>query len=908
MNDDNNNFNEDIGGGGDDSAPKKPSPTSAASSARISSLSDSQNNDIGLYEIDHFQQDFAAVDDDPNNAIRVVDPNEDSNVNHQSGAGRGVVILPPDQGPFPPPPPPQNEIPPSIQRVLAPEAVQVRQPQAQRHQQQQFHAYPDPSTSPPPIVVSRTPPETFTITPLANNGDDISTVGSGTFGRGGGHGMGMMVSGPWWDDYDYHNNSPGAAGGVGAGGEGLPERPVTPRMSNHKSNTNVMMMLDDNIESGGDNSTLTTPPPGSIPPTPYFSEEEDDSEAILSAYRYYSRRARRRNMFCLALLCGIIILCVLAVLILSLVRIRRELNGLNGVVSSNDTDGGGGLSNVTDDNTTLYPALPPIWGDFGNFPSAETRYPSSPSTPTTPTPSPAIAVTSPSPSFSPSSFFGGNDDTIGGGGDYVPTVFEPTRMPSRPINQPVIVSQRPPTKQPIIVSSPTRTPTKSPVNPPPTRSPVNRPPTRAPNNPTPTRKPTRAPVQPSPTRKPTRPPTNPPPTRKPTRAPVRPSPTRKPTRPPTNPSPTRKPTRAPVNPPPTQDPTQSPVHPPTPSPVNPPPTPAPVTSTIAPAIIDSPAFIPPATPRNGGGFPKYPRDVRFQPWDELDEDSKHLYSTNLGYDEFTWNEPGSLWIEHKSFETLQGNASLPPALVDTIHYVMGFTEESWDCWINHYVDYHWFELSETQTSSGSAEDAFRALGWTKHKWGSTDRDEWPDSEFKCWLELTAKERSAAEELCYTKELWDKIPLPEWGQLRMARSDLKKLLKERSAEDDLDVKSWNPRSRAFEVVASDPDYFEYSEERVIQRYVLSLFAFGLRSKKEMEFQGIPTVIQSWTTTSDECTWFTPNPHDPVCNNDGMYQRIDLRDTNLYGTLPHELSLLSNSLSELYFLHLSSLRNG
>ena len=79
-------------------------------------------------------------------------------------------------------------------------------------------------------------------------------------------------------------------------------------------------------------------------------------------------------------------------------------------------------------------------------------------------------------------------------------------------------------------------------------------------------------------------------------------------------------------------------------------------------------------------------------------------------------------------------------------------------------------------------------------------------------------------------------------------------------------------------------------------MLSLFAFGLRSSDESDYNGIPTVIQSWTTNSDECSWFTPNPHDQVCDENGMYQRIDLRNTNLFGTIPSELSLLSNSLSE------------
>jgi hypothetical protein len=133
-----------------------------------------------------------------------------------------------------------------------------------------------------------------------------------------------------------------------------------------------------------------------------------------------------------------------------------------------------------------------------------------------------------------------------------------------------------------------------------------------------------------------------------------------------------------------------------------------------------------------------------------------------------------------------------------------------------------------------------------------------------------------------------------SEMDQARAAFLTLLADRSVEsDDSSLElilqdTDSPQHRAFEWVTSDPGYFGYSPERIIQRWVLSVFALGFSSR--------PSVFDdSWMGDSDECTWYSSRP-DSVCNADGLYERIDVRDASLFGTLPSELALLSNSLSK------------
>lgn len=118
---------------------------------------------------------------------------------------------------------------------------------------------------------------------------------------------------------------------------------------------------------------------------------------------------------------------------------------------------------------------------------------------------------------------------------------------------------------------------------------------------------------------------------------------------------------------------------------------------------------------------------------------------------------------------------------------------------------------------------------------------------------------------------------------------------------------NPNTSQYRATAwlsQDPMYYYYSEDRIIQRWVLAVFAYSWVASSQLETQqrqqrldGLP---QGWLTYTDECTWFTSSIEVAPCDENGMYRRIDIQDMMLGGYLPPELSLLSNSLSECLML--------
>ena len=85
-------------------------------------------------------------------------------------------------------------------------------------------------------------------------------------------------------------------------------------------------------------------------------------------------------------------------------------------------------------------------------------------------------------------------------------------------------------------------------------------------------------------------------------------------------------------------------------------------------------------------YPSY----RFRPHSTLDEDTIQL-AKSIGYDESSWNALGSNPWEIYSFSTIQSDGS--SMVVDSIQAI-GFTEEVWNCYMNHYRDFTWQELAD----------------------------------------------------------------------------------------------------------------------------------------------------------------------------------------------------------------------
>jgi hypothetical protein len=145
-------------------------------------------------------------------------------------------------------------------------------------------------------------------------------------------------------------------------------------------------------------------------------------------------------------------------------------------------------------------------------------------------------------------------------------------------------------------------------------------------------------------------------------------------------------------------------------------------------------------------------DFRYLTWEELDMESE-TNALILDYNETTWNLPGTNDIELKSYFSI--NLTFPEEHITAVDD-LGFNEETWDCWINHYMDYDWDELEFYNISESS-----ELLGWDQSSWESGNPEDWPDTEMTAWVNLTASEQFGAMELCYFEELWDDVPLTDW---------------------------------------------------------------------------------------------------------------------------------------------------
>uniref|UniRef100_A0A448ZEA8 Leucine-rich repeat-containing N-terminal plant-type domain-containing protein n=1 Tax=Pseudo-nitzschia multistriata TaxID=183589 RepID=A0A448ZEA8_9STRA len=99
------------------------------------------------------------------------------------------------------------------------------------------------------------------------------------------------------------------------------------------------------------------------------------------------------------------------------------------------------------------------------------------------------------------------------------------------------------------------------------------------------------------------------------------------------------------------------------------------------------------------------------------------------------------------------------------------------------------------------------------------------------------------------------------------------------------------------LSEDPAYGSYSEDRLVQRWTLAVLSQSLDGVGD----GSPSLA-GWKTYTDECTWFSSSTKnngkkESPCDQQGIYETIDIRDQVLGGTLPTELALLSSSLVHL-----------
>ena len=179
------------------------------------------------------------------------------------------------------------------------------------------------------------------------------------------------------------------------------------------------------------------------------------------------------------------------------------------------------------------------------------------------------------------------------------------------------------------------------------------------------------------------------------------------------------------------------------------------TQSSYPTSSPAPSSEPTQWTRPPVSFIYYPID-RYVEWDSISDINYAASAFALGWKEKTWNVPGSYTaLESLSYESL--NKDQQKTLTDDMH----FNEISWDCYINHYDDYDWYELEQYDIAK-----YFKNLGWTQTMWDCTSNGNnkctVPTTEDLDWNELSTIQKQAAIEICYFEELWMEYELgKEW---------------------------------------------------------------------------------------------------------------------------------------------------
>lgn len=105
----------------------------------------------------------------------------------------------------------------------------------------------------------------------------------------------------------------------------------------------------------------------------------------------------------------------------------------------------------------------------------------------------------------------------------------------------------------------------------------------------------------------------------------------------------------------------------------------------------------------------------------------------------------------------------------------------------------------------------------------------------------------------------------------------------------------PQNKALLWVANNSNINEYTDKKIIQRYVLATLYFGTNGSMWDNNAG-------WLSDEDECRWYS-DAEGPFCTDDGDVLEIDLFKNNLVGPIPPELALISEFVCKCHIIHLS-----
>lgn len=101
----------------------------------------------------------------------------------------------------------------------------------------------------------------------------------------------------------------------------------------------------------------------------------------------------------------------------------------------------------------------------------------------------------------------------------------------------------------------------------------------------------------------------------------------------------------------------------------------------------------------------------------------------------------------------------------------------------------------------------------------------------------------------------------------------------------------PQHAAYAWLSRSSNLVYLPTDRIIQRYVLATLFFSTRGEGW-------TANENWLSDGDECLWFSRTPGS-ICDPDGAVQMLNLEYNNMEGTIPPEIGILSNSLTQIDF---------
>ena len=107
-------------------------------------------------------------------------------------------------------------------------------------------------------------------------------------------------------------------------------------------------------------------------------------------------------------------------------------------------------------------------------------------------------------------------------------------------------------------------------------------------------------------------------------------------------------------------------------------------------------------------------------------------------------------------------------------------------------------------------------------------------------------------------------------------------------------SESPQARALNWVATSDSYDSYSDDQRLQRYALASFFYGTYAVRNAYVtQQVPwTTAEKWLSDEHECDW-----EGVTCDGQRVVTKIELEEHRISGTVPLDIVLLRESLTEL-----------